>query len=109
MDPPEVRRVPRTRRLNGNISMSTMQRTAWLFTRDQESVRVELLDTLTGVQLTIDGPGAASATHDFPAGTSMDSFRHDYEQKLLADGFTLQVVAERRTGARPAKPERRKK
>jgi hypothetical protein len=77
--------------------MSAFERTAWLFTRNQQSVRVELRQTPAGVQLLIDGPGAAASTHDFPPGTSVDSFRDDYERKLLADGFRLQVVAERRT------------
>ena len=51
-----------------------MQRTAWLYTRNEESVRMELLTSSTGVQLTIDGPGAARASYEFPAGTSVDGF-----------------------------------
>ena len=92
--------------------MSTMQTTAWLFTRDQESVRLELSHSSGGVQLTVDGPGAATATYDFPVGTSVDAFRQDYEQKLLADGFKLQAVAERRADAdsrQVTKRERRKR
>ena len=73
-----------------------MQRTAWLYTRNDESVRMELVTTAAGVRLTIDGPGAARAAHDFPPGTSVDAFRQDYENKLIADGFKLQAVAERR-------------
>jgi hypothetical protein len=76
-----------------------MERTAWLFTRGPESVRVEVRATSEGVQLLIDGPGAIAATHHFPAGTSIESFHEDYEQKLRAEGFKLQVVAERRTDA----------
>jgi hypothetical protein len=74
-----------------------MERTAWLFTRGPESVRVEVRATSEGVQLIIDGPGAITATHHFPVGTSIESFREDYEQKLRAEGFRLQVVAERRS------------
>ena len=81
--------------------MDMMQRTAWLYTRNQESVRLELVTTATGVQLTIDGPGEASASYDFPAGTAVDGFRQEYEQKLIDDGFRLQAVAERRTSSRP--------
>jgi hypothetical protein len=90
--------------------MNTMQRTAWLYTRNEESVRLELVKTASGVQLTIDGPGAASASHDFPAGTSVDRFREEYEQKLVNDGFKLQAVAERRTNPRGRAPgqERRR-
>jgi len=78
--------------------MSTMERTAWLFTREQQSVRIELRATSDGVQLLIEGPGPAVSRHDFPPGTSVDGFRQDYEQKLLDEGYKLQVVAERRGG-----------
>ena len=90
--------------------MSTMERTAWLFTRDQQSVRMELRRTADGVQLLIEGPGPAASQHDFPPGTSVESFRQDYEQKLLDDGYKLQVVAERRSGsARSGSGERRRR
>ena len=87
-----------------------MERTAWLFTRGPESVRVEVRATSDGVQLIIDGPGAITATHHFPVGTSIESFREDYEQKLRAEGFKLQVVAERRSEEAEAPPgsERRR-
>jgi len=74
----------------------TMERTAWLFTKGEESVRLEIRDMPEGVQLVIEGPGEASSHFDFPPGTAVDSFRRDYENKLLADGYRLQVVAERR-------------
>ena len=91
--------------------MSTMERTAWLFTRDQQSVRIELRATTDGVQLLIEGPGPATSRHDFPAGTSVDGFREDYEQKLLDDGYKLQAVAERRGGVtgRSGGDERRRR
>jgi hypothetical protein len=77
----------------------TMQRTAWLYTRNDESVRMELVATGEGVQLTIDGPGASRAAYDFPAGSSIDAFREEYEARLIADGYKLQAVAERRSNA----------
>jgi hypothetical protein len=79
--------------------MSPMERTAWLFTRGRESVRLEVRATPAGVQLIVDGPGAASSTHDFPGGTLVEAFREEYERTLLADGFKLQAVAERRGDA----------
>ena len=86
-----------------------MQRTAWLFTKEQQSVRLELRSKPDGVQLVIDGPGPASSTHEFPPGTSVDGFREDYERKLIADGYKLQIVSERRGGApRSSGPERRR-
>ena len=91
--------------------MNMMQQTAWLYTKNEQSVRLELVTTATGVQLTIDGPGAAKASYDFPSGTAVDGFRHEYEQKLIDDGFKLQAVAERRTTPRPRAPgqERRRR
>ena len=91
--------------------MNMMQRTAWLYTRPEESVRLELVATATGLQLTIDGPGEARTSYDFPAGTAVDGFREEYEQKLVNDGFRLQAVAERRTSPRPRAPgkERRRR
>ena len=55
----------------------TMEQTAWLFTKDQESVRLELRDDAEGVQLVIDGPGEATSRFDFPPGTAVDSFRRE--------------------------------
>ena len=93
--------------------MNTMQRTAWLFTRNQQSVRIELCQTSHGMQLVIDGPGPASSTHDFPPGTSVERFRQEYERKLVDDGYKLQIVAERRdegdTAGRPGPVERRRR
>jgi len=76
--------------------MSAMERTAWLFTRGGESVRIELSTMAAGVQLTIDGPGPAASTHEFPPGTSVEPFRVEYEKKLQEQGYKLQIVAERR-------------
>jgi hypothetical protein len=94
--------------------MSTMERTAWLFTKDQQSVRMELRPTSHGMQLMIEGPGSASSTHDFPAGASVERFRQDFERKLSEDGYRLQAVAERRGDDRadpsaPAPTERRRR
>lgn len=88
----------------------TMERTASLFTRNDDSVRLELRTTSDGVQLVIEGPGAASSRFDFPPGTAVDSFRREYEQKLLDDGYRLQVVAERRIQSDPpARPDNRRR
>jgi hypothetical protein len=88
--------APGGRHQDQRVQMSAMERTAWLFTRGQESVRMELRTMTAGVQLTIDGPGAATSTHDFPPGTSVERFREEYERKLREQGYRLQAVAERR-------------
>jgi hypothetical protein len=74
----------------------TMERTAWLFIRDHDSVRLEIIETGNGVRLSIEGPAEARSNYDFPAGTSVEGFRQDYENKLMADGYRLQIVSERR-------------
>jgi hypothetical protein len=89
----------------------TMESTAWLFTKDQNSVRLEIRETREGIQLVIEGPGEATSSYDFPPGTAVESFRKDYEGKLLADGYRLQVVSERRVDDVPPEPtdERRRR
>ena len=89
----------------------TMERTAWLFTRDEDSVRVEIRSTGEGVQLVIEGPGARISRYEFPAGTAVEGFRRDYEDKLLSDGYRLQAVSERRAEEKPQAPsgERRRR
>ena len=88
----------------------TMEQTAWLFTKDEDSVRLELRSTPEAVQLVIDGPGAMTSTYDFPPGTAVSRFRDEYEKTLLADGYRLQVVSERRSeGDRPGPAAERRK
>ena len=82
----------------------TMERTAWLFTRAEDSVRLEVRSTGEGVQLVIEGPGARISRYEFPAGTTVEGFRSDYEDKLLSDGYRLQVVSERRVDEKRAAP-----
>ena len=80
----------------------TMARTAWLFTKDDDSVRLEIVETPEAIQLLIDGPGETTSRYDFPAGTAVESFRRDYEEKLVGDGYRLQVVSERRIDDAPS-------
>lgn len=86
-----------------------MERTASLFTRNEDSVRIEVRATPEGVQLLIEGPGEATSRFDFPPGTAVDSFRREYEQKLLDDGYRLQVVAERRVQDSVSRPGDRRR
>ena len=84
----------------------------WLFTRDQESVRLAVRSAPAGFRLMIFGPGSASAEFDFAEVSNLDRFREKYEQDLLAQGFVLEASAERRRGAdhvvAPVVPERRR-
>jgi hypothetical protein len=74
------------------------ERSASLFVREEESVRLEVLTTPEGVHLVIEGPGLASSRFDFPPGTAVESFRKEYERKLIEDGFRLQAVDRRSAG-----------
>jgi hypothetical protein len=93
-----------------------MQQTAWLFTREGESVRleVEVQDGSAGAQLFVSGPGEVSNAYDFDDERSLEGFRTTYERDLLERGFRLQAVAERRGGtdrrtdSRPGVRERRR-
>ena len=72
--------------------------TAWLFTRGESSVHMEAIERANGVRLVVSGPGSALASHDFPDHEAMLAFTRERERALLADGFQLHAVAERRTG-----------
>ena len=87
----------------------TMERTASLFTRNDDSVRLEVRTSADGVQLVIEGPGEASTHFDFPPGTAVDSFRREFEQKLLDVGYRLQAVVERRVSANRGRQERERR
>lgn len=85
----------------------------WLFTRDQESVRLAVRSAPAGFRLMIFGPGSASAEFDFAEVSNLDRFREKYEQDLQAQGFSAHAVPERRTsnisdGSRPPSAERRR-
>lgn len=73
-----------------------MERTAWLFTKGGDSVRLEVRSHPAGVQFIVEGPGAILNTFELPPGTTVTSLRDEYERNLLADGYRLQVVSERR-------------
>jgi hypothetical protein len=89
------------------------QRVAWLFTREEESVRVELDRGPTGPRLVIRGPGLAKATYDFKDAASLAQFQASHQEELIARGFRLQAFADRRggdrrSGASRASKDRRK-
>ena len=72
--------------------------TAWLFTRGESSVHIEVLEHPEGLRLVVSGPGLAVASFEFPDRDSVLAFARDKEQELIAQGFQLQAVAERRSG-----------
>ena len=85
---------------------------AWLFTRDDESVRLQIHEQGEGFRLTVNGPGTAQATHDFDTMNSLMIFVTEYQEQLKANEFRLQASAERRMNDRrprgSGQPERRR-
>ena len=81
-----------------------MQPTGWLFTRDNESVRMTVEDQPSGAALVVRGPGTASATYQFPSMDALMEFARLQEQELQRKGFHLQAIAERRVGDRRTAP-----
>lgn len=73
-----------------------LRQTAWLFTRAQESVHIEIRAKDGGLRLVIAGPGHKSSTRDFPGIDALEQFREAFEQDLLKSGFRLMAVTERR-------------
>jgi hypothetical protein len=81
---------------------------AWLYIRDQESMRVEMRDG----SLTLYGPGARLRTMEFADGAAATLAHLRLEQELVGSGWSLeQMTTERRSGqerrARPRGTERR--
>jgi len=90
----------------------SLRQFAWLFTRGEESVRLEAYPNGKAFRLVINGPGIAQATHEFDMMSSLMIFVTQHQERLLNDDFKLQASAERRGSARggngPAGEERRR-
>ena len=86
-------------RKNVGFSHHTVQRTALLYTKDEQAVRLEVHESPGVLRLIVFGPGNEHRALDFPDGTSLTEYQGTYERGLLDDGFQLQAIAERRAGA----------
>ena len=84
---------------------------AWLFTRADESVRLQIHEQGEGFRLVVNGPGPAQASHDFDTMSSLMIFVTNYQEQLRLNDFRLQASAERRAGGarRSVGPERRQR
>ena len=78
--------------------MAVTDQGVWLFTKDQESVRLSVRPVEGGFQLTISGPGLAAAEVSFAEMANLDLFREKYAQDLLGRGFQVEAAEERRSG-----------
>jgi hypothetical protein len=84
---------------------------AWLFTRDEESVRLEIYERGEGFRLIINGPGPVQVAHEFDTMSSLMIFVTNYQEQLRANNYKLQASAERRGNSerrqRPGGSDRR--
>ncbi len=94
-------------RKNVGVSHSSVARTALLYTKEEQAVRLEVHQSHGVLQLIVFGPGNAHRAFDFPDGTALTEYQVTFERGLLDDGFELRATAERRAGAdRRAAPRR---
>lgn len=73
-------------------------RTAWLYSRLDETVHVEVLDEAGRPHLIISGPSTERRGHDFPDEAALTRFLDDLEFELTGRGFRLIARSERRSG-----------
>jgi len=79
-----------------------LPRSAWLFTRGDESVRLEVRQSGTILQLSVAGPGSERAIYEFPTLSALLEHQSQVERRLVAGGYSLEkYVTERRQQPRP--------
>lgn len=84
-------------------STEAVRRTAWLYTRGEQAIRLEVQEGVGLARLLVFGPGNAYGAFDFPDEKALLEYQGTYERGLLDSGFTLRVTTDRRdTGHRDA-------
>ena len=78
---------------------------AWLFTRGEESVRLQIYEQGEGFRLVINGPGPAQVSHEFDSMSSLMIFVNSYQDRLRGNSFKLQASAERRSDQRSSRSD----
>jgi len=84
-------------------STEAVRRTAWLYTRGEQAVRLEMQEGAGVARLLVFGPGSARGSFDFPDENALLEYQSTYERGLLENGFSLRVTADRR-GPRDGQP-----
>lgn len=77
---------------------SELQPAAWLYTRDDESVHVEVHENEGVWAASIMGPGPEQRLRVFHDQVTFDLFRAEHDRELVSKGFRLMAMAERRSG-----------
>ncbi len=94
-----------------------LQPESWLYTREDESVRVEAHEDGGVWAASITGPGTENRLRLFRDRSTFETFRAEHDRELVSRGFRLRVLAERRAGnqksrvhpPRPATDDRRRR
>jgi hypothetical protein len=81
---------------------SEFQPEAWLYTREDESVRVEVHEEEGVWAASIEGPGLENRLRVFHEQATFDTFRSEHDRELQSKGFRLRVLSERRAGHEPS-------
>lgn len=74
--------------------MDVQRKLAWLFLREDESIRVTR--DSTAFMLLMCGPGSAEHSHHFDSEATLEEFLAWYEQRLESEGWILKGAIERR-------------
>ena len=81
-----------------------LQPESWLYTREDESVHVEVHEDDGVWAASITGPGTEDRLRTFHNPTTFETFRAEHMRELLSKGFRLRALRERRTGGLPERP-----
>ena len=78
-------------------STEAVHRTAWLYTRGEQAIRLEIHEGSGITRLLVFGPGTAHGAFDFPDESALLEYQSIYERGLLDNGFALRVTTDRRS------------
>ena len=70
--------------------------TAWLFTRRDESVRLEARRHGAGVQLVVSGPGRLRRTLTFTDRSALTEYCERLQEELIGRGYAREPATDRR-------------
>jgi hypothetical protein len=76
---------------------------AWLYVRGEQSIRITR--TPSGTGLVSYGPRRAEKHYEFASAAALDEFFDSYRQRLLRQGWTLAIMADRRQTEQEVSPE----
>jgi hypothetical protein len=67
---------------------------AWLYVQGHQSIRIQ--QSADNLMLLVCGPGSAEHSHTFDSSGTLDDFLRWYTTMLVREGWTLQMVPDRR-------------